>query len=69
MEDALFALETAPADAGPLRRVAIDPVSRVEGHGKVSLLLDDRCSRFACTSSNSAVSRSSSRDDPTGKCR
>jgi len=41
MEDALFALETAPADAGPLRRVAIDPVSRVEGHGKVSLLLDE----------------------------
>ena len=25
---------------GPLRRVAIDPVSRVEGHGKVSILLD-----------------------------
>ncbi|WP_418319014.1 Ni/Fe hydrogenase subunit alpha [Piscinibacter sakaiensis] len=26
--------------APPLRRVAIDPVSRVEGHGKVTLLLD-----------------------------
>ena len=26
---------------GPLRRVAIDPVSRVEGHGKVSILLDE----------------------------
>jgi NAD-reducing hydrogenase large subunit len=41
MADALFALETAPADIGTLRRVAIDPVSRVEGHGKVSLLLDE----------------------------
>ncbi|HPT50779.1 MAG TPA: Ni/Fe hydrogenase subunit alpha [Accumulibacter sp.] len=35
-----FELESAPADAGTLRRVAIDPVSRVEGHGKVTLLLD-----------------------------
>ncbi len=34
-----FALETAAHTAG-LRRVAIDPVSRVEGHGKVTLLLD-----------------------------
>ena len=34
-------LETAPANAGKLRRVAIDPVSRVEGHGKVTLLIDD----------------------------
>jgi len=35
-----FDLETA--DSGkPLRRIAIDPVSRVEGHGKVTLLLDD----------------------------
>ena len=33
-------LETAPSDAGPLRRVAIDPLTRVEGHGKVTLLLD-----------------------------
>ena len=33
-------LETAQTDK-PLRRVAIDPVSRVEGHGKVTLLLDD----------------------------
>ncbi len=41
MEGALFALETAPADAGTLRRLAIDPVSRVEGHGKVTLLLDE----------------------------
>ncbi|MEN3373224.1 Ni/Fe hydrogenase subunit alpha [Dechloromonas sp. ZS-1] len=32
-------LETAETPAG-LRRVAIDPVSRVEGHGKVTLLLD-----------------------------
>ena len=34
-----FDLETAAAPEG-LRRVAIDPVSRVEGHGKVTLLLD-----------------------------
>ncbi|OIN94042.1 MAG: Ni/Fe hydrogenase subunit alpha [Comamonadaceae bacterium CG1_02_60_18] len=34
-----FALETA-AHPEALRRVAIDPVSRVEGHGKVTLLLD-----------------------------
>ena len=33
-------LETA-ANRDGLRRVAIDPVSRVEGHGKVTLLLDD----------------------------
>ena len=36
-----FELETAPATAENLRRVAIDPVSRVEGHGKVTLLLDE----------------------------
>lgn len=35
-----FELETAQA-RDTLRRVAIDPVSRVEGHGKVTLLLDD----------------------------
>ena len=35
-----FELETAAA-ANTLRRVAIDPVSRVEGHGKVTLLLDE----------------------------
>jgi len=34
-------LETA-AEEGNLRRVAIDPVSRVEGHGKVTLLVDDQ---------------------------
>jgi NAD-reducing hydrogenase large subunit len=37
-------LETAdPAlvAAGKLKRVAVDPVSRVEGHGKVTLLLDE----------------------------
>ncbi|MDD2919025.1 Ni/Fe hydrogenase subunit alpha [Rhodoferax sp.] len=34
-----FPLETAAHPEG-LRRVAIDPVSRVEGHGKVTLLLD-----------------------------
>lgn len=35
-----FELETAANREG-LRRVAIDPVSRVEGHGKVTLLLDE----------------------------
>jgi NAD-reducing hydrogenase large subunit len=35
-----FDLETAPHPE-KLKRVAIDPVSRVEGHGKVTLLLDD----------------------------
>jgi NAD-reducing hydrogenase large subunit len=35
-----FALETA-AHPETLKRVAIDPVSRVEGHGKVTILLDD----------------------------
>ncbi|MGB7987939.1 MAG: Ni/Fe hydrogenase subunit alpha [Candidatus Methylophosphatis roskildensis] len=34
-------LETA-IGADKLRRVAIDPISRVEGHGKITLLLDDR---------------------------
>ena len=35
-----FELETA-VHPERLRRVAIDPLSRVEGHGKVSILLDD----------------------------
>jgi NAD-reducing hydrogenase large subunit len=35
-----FHLETAEHPE-KLRRVAIDPVSRVEGHGKVTILLDD----------------------------
>jgi NAD-reducing hydrogenase large subunit len=35
-----FELETA-RHPETLRRVAIDPVSRVEGHGKVTILLDD----------------------------
>ncbi len=34
-------LETA-ANPENLRRIAIDPVSRVEGHGKVTILLDDK---------------------------
>jgi hypothetical protein len=33
-------LETAP-NPETLRRVAIEPISRVEGHGKVTLLLDE----------------------------
>ena len=36
-----FQLETA-AHPENLRRVAIDPVSRVEGHGKVTILLDEQ---------------------------
>jgi NAD-reducing hydrogenase large subunit len=40
MTDTAFPLETAAHPQG-LRRVAIDPVSRVEGHGKVTILLDD----------------------------
>lgn len=36
-----FQLETAEHPE-KLRRVAIDPVSRVEGHGKVTILLDDQ---------------------------
>jgi NAD-reducing hydrogenase large subunit len=35
-----FELETA-ANPASLRRVVIEPVSRVEGHGKVSILLDN----------------------------
>lgn len=35
----MTALETAASSAG-LRRIAIDPVTRVEGHGKVTILLD-----------------------------
>ena len=35
-------LETAQMPREGLRRVAIDPVSRVEGHGKVTLLLDEQ---------------------------
>ncbi len=34
-------LETAPDPAG-LQRVVIEPLSRVEGHGKVTLLLDEQ---------------------------
>lgn len=40
MTDTTNNLETADHPEG-LRRVAIDPVSRVEGHGKVTLLLDE----------------------------
>ena len=41
MTDAARPLETA-ADPQGLRRIVIDPVSRVEGHGKVTLLLDEQ---------------------------
>ena len=40
MTNPVPSLETA-AQPEKLRRVAIDPVSRVEGHGKVTLLLDE----------------------------
>ncbi len=33
-------LETSSAPTNSLRRIAIDPLTRVEGHGKVTLLLD-----------------------------
>lgn len=33
-------LETA-ANPEKLKRIVVDPVSRVEGHGKVTLLLDE----------------------------
>lgn len=36
----MTALETAANPAG-LRRIAIEPVTRVEGHGKVTILLDE----------------------------
>ncbi|MCL2179144.1 MAG: Ni/Fe hydrogenase subunit alpha [Proteobacteria bacterium] len=36
----MFELENAKTTQG-LRRIAIEPVSRVEGHGKVTLLLDE----------------------------
>ncbi len=35
-------MSTAPIEPSPLRRVVIEPISRVEGHGKVTLLLDDQ---------------------------
>jgi NAD-reducing hydrogenase large subunit len=41
MTDPVRSLETATDPQG-LRRIVIDPVSRVEGHGKVTLLLDDQ---------------------------
>ena len=41
MTDPSRQLETA-ADPQGLRRIVIDPVSRVEGHGKVTLLLDNQ---------------------------
>ncbi|MDH4284904.1 MAG: nickel-dependent hydrogenase large subunit, partial [Gallionellaceae bacterium] len=40
MTNSINNLETAAHPEG-LRRVAIEPVSRVEGHGKVTLLLDE----------------------------
>ncbi len=40
MTEELDALETA-ANPDTLKRVVIEPVTRVEGHGKVTLLLDD----------------------------
>jgi len=37
----MFELENAKTTQG-LRRISIDPISRVEGHGKVTLLLDEQ---------------------------
>jgi NAD-reducing hydrogenase large subunit len=39
-ETASLETASAAAVAGGLRRVAVDPVTRVEGHGKVTILLD-----------------------------
>ncbi|OGT02551.1 MAG: hypothetical protein A2Y51_01565 [Gallionellales bacterium RIFCSPLOWO2_02_60_31] len=63
-------LETADHPEN-LRRVAIDPVSRVEGHGKVTLLLDenDRVHQVRLQSSSFAASKNLSRDGLTGKRR
>jgi NAD-reducing hydrogenase large subunit len=46
-------------------------VTRVEGHGKVTILLDDRgrSPRPGCTSSSSAASSASSRAGPSGSAR
>lgn len=32
--------QNPPQPSAPLRRIAVDPVTRVEGHGKITLLLD-----------------------------
>ena len=65
-----YQLETAQHPE-TLRRVAIDPVSRVEGHGKVTIACrrSEQGIRYGCTSSNSAALRNSSRAGCTGKCR
>jgi NAD-reducing hydrogenase large subunit len=64
-------LETAApaAVAQGLRRVAIDPLSRVEGHGKVTILLDGQNRVQQVRLSSSAASRNSSKAGPTGRCR
>ena len=49
-------LETA-ASPEKLRRVAIDPVTRVEGHGKVTLLLDDDNQRASGPAAYRRISR------------
>ena len=36
------ALEKAGGDPARLRRIAIEPISRVEGHGKITILMDER---------------------------
>ncbi len=53
------------------RKITIEPVTRVEGHGKVTIHLDDRerSPRRASISSSSAASSGSSRAGPTGRPR
>jgi NAD-reducing hydrogenase small subunit len=63
-------LETAAHPEG-LRRVAIDPVSRVEGHGKVTLLLDEhnRVQQARLHIVEFRGFEAFIRAAPTGKCR
>jgi coenzyme F420-reducing hydrogenase alpha subunit len=60
-----------------LERVVIEPLTRVEGHGKVTLLLDEenhiRQARLHIVEFRGfekfMVSKNSSRGGPTGSCR
>ena len=31
-----------------MRRIEIDPITRLEGHGKITLFLDDQIGRASC---------------------
>ena len=66
-----FELETATVASDSLRRVAIDPVSRVEGHGKVTLLLDEnnKVHQVRLHIVEFRGFERLSKGDPIGKCR